>query len=255
MEKRDMVLSGKSAIVTGAARGLGLAIAREFVRQGAGVALADRDGDGAAAAAAELNREAGRNAAFPATGDVSSRSGCFALVAEALRDLQRLDILVNNAGILHSASIEDTTEEQWDAVTAVNLKGVFFASQAALPHLRASAQPRIINISSLAGRMGGYKTGLAYSASKGGVIALTMGMARQLAPDRVTVNCIAPGTAETDIIKGWSADAIQSLKDKIPLGRLGRGSDIAAAAIFFASDAAEFVTGATLDVNGGMFMG
>lgn len=250
-----MILSGKNAIVTGGAQGLGLAIAREFVKQGCNVVLADRNGDKAAASAEELNREVGRRMAFAATGDVSTRSGCCTLIASAMTCLKHLDILVNNAGILHSASIEETTEEQWDAVTAVNLKGVFFTVQAALPHLRASPQPRVVNISSLAGRMGGYKTGLAYSASKGGVIALTMGLARQLAPDRITVNCIAPGTAETDIIKGWSEDAIQSLKDKIPLGRLGRGTDIAAAAVFFASDAAEFVTGATLDVNGGMFMG
>ncbi len=248
-----MGLTGKSAVVTGGAQGLGLAIAAELAAQGCEVVLVDINGDKAAAAAAKLAADGKK--ADAVTGDVSSRAGCAALMAAAAERLGKLDILVNNAGILHSATIESTTEEEWDRVLAVNLKGVFFASQAAIPHLKKSPAPRIVNISSLAGRMGGYKTGLAYSASKGGVIALTMGMARQLAPDRITVHCVSPGTAETDIIKGWSPDAIQSLKDKIPLGRLGRGSDVAAAVAFFASDAAEFVTGTCLDVNGGMFMG
>ncbi len=243
----------RKAIVTGAAQGLGYAIAERLAAAGYHIALADINGPAAAQAADEMSAKGYATVAVEA--DVSSRFGCADMVARAVDAMGGLDILVNNAGILHSATILSTTEEDWDRVMAVNLKGVFFSCQAALPHLAASAAPRIINISSLAGRMGGYKTGLAYSASKGGVISLTMGMARQLAPERITVNCVCPGTAETDIIKAWSEEAVNQLKDKIPLGRLGRGMDVAAAVAFFASVEAEFITGVSLDVNGGMFMG
>ncbi|MCC8190619.1 MAG: SDR family oxidoreductase [Planctomycetes bacterium] len=248
-----MELSGKRAIVTGAAQGLGFAIAQELVRCGCAVALVDRNADKCRQAAEQLT--AAGNQAYGIVADIACRDGCQSMASAAATALGGIDILVNNAGILHSSSIENTTEEEWDRVLAVNLKGVFFCCQAALPYLRAGGNSRVINISSLAGRMGGYQTGLAYSASKGGVIALTMGMARQLAPDRITVNCICPGTAETDIIKAWSAEAVASLQAKIPLGRLGQGADVAAAVAFFASDAAAFITGVSLDVNGGMFMG
>ncbi len=243
----------RKAIVTGAAQGLGYAIAERLAAAGYQIALADINGPAAAQAADDLSAKGYATVSIEA--DVSSRFGCADMVARAVDAMGGLDILVNNAGILHNATILSTTEEDWDRVMAVNLKGVFFSCQAALPHLAASAAPRIINISSLAGRMGGYKTGLAYSASKGGVISLTMGMARQLAPERITVNCVCPGTAETDIIKAWSEEAVNQLKDKIPLGRLGRGMDVAAAVAFFASVEAEFITGVSLDVNGGMFMG
>lgn len=248
-----MSLTGKCAIVTGAAQGLGLAIADELAGQGCAVALVDRNGDKCAEAARALERDGKR--VYAVTADVSSRAGAADMMAKSVARLGRLDILVNNAGILHNATIQDTTEEEWDRVMAVNLKGVFFACQAALPHLKNSKAPRIVNISSLAGRMGGFKTGLAYSASKGGVIAMTMGMARQLAPDGVTVNCVCPGTAETDIIKAWSDEALAALREKIPMGRLGRGCDVAAAVAFLASDGAGFITGVSLDVNGGMYMG
>lgn len=248
-----MGLNGKRAIVTGAAQGLGFAIASELAASGCAVALVDVNRDKCAEAAASLGKS-GRTV-HAIAGDVSTRAGCADMMAKAETRLGGLDILVNNAGILHVSSILDTTEEEWDRVMAVNLKGVFFCCQAAIPLLKLSRSPRIINISSLAGRMGGYSTGLAYSASKGGVIAMTMGMARQLAPDRITVNCVCPGTAETDIIKAWTPDAVEALKAKIPLGRLGKGSDVAAAVAFFASDAAEFITGVSLDVNGGMYTG
>jgi 3-oxoacyl-[acyl-carrier protein] reductase len=166
-----------------------------------------------------------------------------------------LDILINNAGILDSSSIMDMTEETWDRVLAVNLKSVFFASQAAIPYLKQSAAPRIVNVSSLAGRMGGYETGLSYSASKGGILSLTMGMARQLAPFSITVNALCPGTTESDIIRQWSAEQIAGLKARIPLGRLGSIADMAAAVTFLTGDEAGFITGLFLDVNGGMYMG
>ncbi len=245
-----MNLAGKRALVTGAAQGIGLAIAQELAKRGAAVALADLNGQKAQDAAKTLG-----SAAWGLAADVSSRAGCQGMVQAVAARLGGIDILVNNAGILHSASIEDTTEEEWDRVMAVDLKGVFFSVQAALPFLKKSPAPRVVNISSLAGRMGGYKTGLAYSAAKGGVLALSMGLARQLSPFGITVNTVSPGTTESDIIRAWTPETIESLRKTIPLGRLGKPTDVAAAVAFFASDEAGFVTGACLDVNGGMFMG
>lgn len=249
-----MPLSGKKALVTGAAQGIGLAIAEELIRRGAVVAIADIMEDKAVRQSQRLSRESGRTVhAFGA--DASTRDGARDMVDNATARMGGLDVLVNNAGILHIESIEETTEEAWDTVMAVNLKGVFFACQAALPHLRRSASPRIINMASMAGRNGGLKTGLAYSASKGGVIAMTRGMARQLAAEGITVNAVCPGTTESEIIRAWSQETIETLKASIPIGRLGRPVDIAAAVCFLATEAAGFVTGVALDVNGGMFIG
>ena len=177
------------------------------------------------------------------------------MVAEATGFLGGLDVLVNNAGILHTQTIEETTEDAWDRVMAINLKGVFFACQAALPHLRLSSSARIINMASMAGRNGGLKTGLAYSASKGGVIALSRGMARQLAGEGIAVNAVCPGTTDSEIIRAWPEETITALKQSIPVGRLGKPADIAAVVCFLASEEAGFITGASIDVNGGMFIG
>ncbi len=137
---------------------------------------------------------------------------------------------------------------------AINLKGAFFMSQKALPYLKQSEHARIINTSSLAGRMGGFETCMAYSASKGGINAITMGMARQLAKFHINVNAVCPGTTETPITKAFSDEAMARLLTKIPLGRLGKPEDMAAAVAFLASDDAAFITGHMLDVNGGMHM-
>lgn len=249
-----MPLSGKKALVTGAAQGIGLAIAEELTRQGATVAIADLAEERAVGESQCLARECGRDChAFRA--DASTRDGARDMIDCAVKRMDGLDILVNNAGILHTESIEETTEEAWDRVLAVNLKGVFFACQAVLPHLRRSTSPRIINMASMAGRNGGLKTGLAYSASKGGVIAMTRGMARQLAPEGITVNAVCPGTTDSEIIRAWPRETIDMLKANIPLGRLGKPADIAAAVCFLATEQAGFVTGVALDVNGSMFIG
>ena len=241
------------AIVTGAARGIGLGIATRLAEAGASVMLADIDLETVNLAAGEL---AAKGLDCTACGvDVSSVESLREMTETAVAAFGGLDILVNNAGILDSSPILEMTEESWDRVMAVNLKSVFFASQAAIPHLKKSSSPRIVNISSLAGRMGGYETGLSYSASKGGIISLTMGMARQLAPFGITVNSICPGTTESELIKGWSAEQTAGLVAKIPLGRLGSIKDIASAAAFITGPEAGFITGLLLDVNGGMYMG
>jgi 3-oxoacyl-[acyl-carrier protein] reductase len=248
-----MTHQGKIAVVTGAANGIGLGIAKKLCEEGAKVVLCDIN-------AAEAGRQAGllRENGLEATAvacDVSRPADLQAVAAAARQGYGGLDILVNNAGILDSSPVLEMTEETWDRVLAVNLKSVFFACQAAIPLLKKSPAPRIVNVSSLAGRMGGYETGLAYSASKGGILSLTMGLARQLAPFGITVNSLCPGTTESDIIRQWSGEQIEALKSRIPLGRLGKIEDMASAAAFLTSTEAGFITGLFLDVNGGMYMG
>ena len=248
-----MTHDGKRVIVTGAANGIGLGIARRLAHDGARVALCDISLPKAQCEAQRLVDQGHQAIAVEA--DVANVGALRAMTARAADAFGGLDILVNNAGVLDASPILDMTEETWDRVMAINLKSVFFASQAAIPYLRQSSAPRIVNVSSLAGRMGGYETGLSYSASKGGILSLTMGMARQLAPQGITVNCLCPGTTESDIIRQWSDAQIQGLKARIPLGRLGTVKDMAAAVSFLVSDEAGFITGLFLDVNGGMYMG
>ena len=248
-----MTHKGKCAIVTGAAKGIGLGIACRLAREGAKVALCDLNEQKAREEAEKLKAE-GLDAIALAV-DVGIIPDIRKMTETVYGRFGGLDILVNNAGILDSSSILDMTEEAWDRVLAVNLKSVFFACQAAIPYLKKSAAPRIVNLSSLAGRMGGYETALSYSASKGGILSLTMGMARQLAPFGITVNALCPGTTETDIISQWSDEKIAGLKAKVPLGRLGAVADMAAAVAFLTGDEAGFITGLFLDVNGGMYMG
>jgi 3-oxoacyl-[acyl-carrier protein] reductase len=248
-----MTHTGKRAIVTGAAQGIGLGIAARLAREGARVALCDLNRDKAEGEAEKLRREGFAVTAIGA--DIGKLGDIFSMVERAAGDFGGLDILVNNAGVLDSSSILDMKEETWDRVIGVNLKGAFFTCQAAIPHLKRSGAPRIVNVSSVAGRMGGYEAGLAYSASKGGILSLTMGMARQLAPFKITVNALCPGTTASDMIKQWDEQQVAGLKTRIPLGRLGSVDDMAAAVAFLTGDEAGFITGHFLDVNGGMYMG
>ncbi|HBR02988.1 MAG TPA: NAD(P)-dependent oxidoreductase [Ruminiclostridium sp.] len=243
----------KVAIVTGSAQGIGYAIAKKLASQGIAVAIADIHAEKTYAAAESLCKEGWAAKGFSC--DVSKSESLETLMEQIMDAFGQIDILINNAGILHSTPIPDVTEAEWDQVMAVNLKSVFFACQKALPYLKKSLNPRIINISSLAGRMGGYETGLAYTASKGGIISLTYGLARQLAPFGITVNAVCPGTTETDIIKCWDEAQVASLKARIPLNRLGKPENVASAVAYLASDEAEFITGLLMDVNGGMYFG
>jgi 3-oxoacyl-[acyl-carrier protein] reductase len=166
-----------------------------------------------------------------------------------------LEILVNNAGICPLSTFEQISEAEWDRVLAVNLKGAFLCCQVALPHLRrARSRGRIINITSVAGQMGGLLVGAHYAASKAGLIGLSKALARLLAPDGVTVNCVAPATAATEMTAGWPEEMRARVQAQIPLGRFIRPEEIAAAVCFLASDEAAFITGATLDANGGLYL-
>lgn len=244
-----MRLESRVAIVTGAAQGIGYAMAKRLQEDGCRVALLD------------INEEKVRESASSLDGcigvrcDVSNPDSLGSAVEAVAQALGGVDIVVNNAGILPSAGIENLTERDWDLTMAINLKSVFFMVQKALPYLKKSKHARIINTSSLAGRMGGFETCLAYSASKGGINALTMGLARQLAPFDINVNAVCPGTTETPITKAFTPEAMERLLARIPLGRLGQPEDMANAVAFLASDDASFITGLLMDVNGGMYMG
>jgi NAD(P)-dependent dehydrogenase (short-subunit alcohol dehydrogenase family) len=177
------------------------------------------------------------------------------MVTQSVARYGRLDILVNNAGILSSAPYDKVTEMEWDRVMEINVKGQFFASSEALKPMLAQGWGRIIFISSLSGRSGGVAAGVAYVASKAALIGVGRHLARKVARNGITVNVVAPGTTETDMLKMYREAEIAAQKNAILMGRLGKPEEIADTVAFLASDSAAFITGAVIDVNGGMYMG
>ena len=249
----NILLENRVALVTGAGAGIGRAIAQALAGAGAMVVLADIDLDAAESTARQILAQGGQ--ALPVACDVTKPIQVKVAVEAAVENFKALHILVNNAGISPLCAFERISLEEWNRVLAINLTGPFLFCQAALPYLRqAGSLGRIINIGSLAGQIGGIAAGAHYAASKGGLLVLTRALARLLAPDRVTVNAISPGTTDTSLTKAWGEETRQALIRQIPLGRLGQPADIAALAVFLVSDSASFITGATLNVNGGMFI-
>jgi 3-oxoacyl-[acyl-carrier protein] reductase len=247
-------LGGKTALVTGGSRGLGRAIALALAGQGADVAINYRgNADAADAVVAEIAATGRRSLAVQ--GDTSGgREACEAIVKAALDGLGSVHILVNNAGITRDNLLMRMDAEEWDAVIDTNLSGPFWMTRAiARPMLKARAG-RIINMSSAAGRMG--NPGQAnYAAAKAGLIGLTKTTARELASRGITCNAIAPGLIETDLTADMPPAATEALIAMTPLGYLGSVEDVAAAAVYFASDEARYVTGQVLGVDGGIVMG
>jgi 3-oxoacyl-[acyl-carrier protein] reductase len=247
-------LTGRTALVTGASRGLGRAIALAFATQGADVAINFRGNTDAAEEVAQRIRTMGRSAAL-VQGDTSAgREACEAIVEGALDALGSIDILVNNAGITRDNLLMRMDADEWDAVIGTNLSGPFWMTRAvARPMVRARSG-RIINMSSAAGRMG--NPGQAnYAAAKAGLIGLTKTTARELASRGITCNAIAPGLIETDLTADMPPAATEALTTMTPMGHSGTVEDVAAAAVFFASDEARYVTGLVLGVDGGIVMG
>jgi len=244
--------SRRIAIVTGGAKGIGRAIVAAFSGRGVASVIADIDLDAAEAAAAEVRRLGGEAIAIRA--DVACIDDIVRLVGETVARFGRIDILVNNAGVLSNTPYDRIAEAEWDHVLDINLKGALFASREALKPMLAQGWGRIVFISSLAGRSGGVSVGPAYVASKAALVGLTRHLAKKVARSGVTVNAVAPGTTETDIIKGFTDDEMAAINDAIPVGRLGKPEEIAETVAFLASDAAAFITGAVIDVNGGMYM-
>jgi len=239
----------RGAIVTGAGRGIGRAIAARLHAEGYGVLVADIDAAAAHDAALALGPGATAMEA-----DVACPDDAAALVARALEQWGGLYALVNCAGIMRSVKLEDLDAYAWDRTMAVNLRGPFLLSKAALPHFKERRAGRIVNISSLAGQSGGIMVGADYSASKAGLIALTKVLARELAPYGATANAVAPGTTESAMAASFTAEQRQKLTSMIPLGRLGTAEEVAALVAFLASDEAGYITGATININGGLLM-
>lgn len=243
-----MILKDRTAIVTGGGQGIGRAICGIFAEEGASVVVADIEESNAEETARQLNRNGHRARAVRT--DVSVGAEISALVDETVRDLGRVDILVNNAGLALFRSVEQCTEEEWDRVMAVNLKGPFLLAKAVLPRMKAQKSGAVINLASVAGKTGGVVSGAPYSVSKAGIECLTKSLARELAPHGVRVNAIAPGIIDTAL----TAHHDQSFVDAIPLGGKGEPRDVAEAALFLASDRSRHITGEILDVNGGLLM-
>ena len=242
----------KISIVTGAARGLGRAIAMELAARGADIVACDVNLEGTESVVNEV-QSLGRRA-ISVKLDVSKAPDVSRMVDRVTKDFGRIDILVNNAGICQVAAIEEITEEDWDRVMAVNLKGVFLCSKAVMGIMKKQRFGRIVNIGSVAGKLGGISTGANYSVSKAGVICFTKALAREMAPYGVTVNAVAPGVITTDMTLGITRGDFSNYLRNIPLGTIGSPEDIAHAVAFLASDDARYITGEILDVNGGQLM-
>ena len=248
-------LAGRVAVVTGGGRGFGEQSARELARLGAAVGIVEIDGPLGASAAASLESE-GLHCAS-AVADVADPDAVIAAFAQLSSTLGPVDILVNNAGIVSTTPFLELSEAEWDATLSVNLTGAYLCSKAVVPSMTDRGFGRVINIASVAGKRGGGFLGRsAYAAAKAGVIGLTKALARELAPDGITVNAIAPGPMDTEMTKVLNADPelLARVLEQIPLGRRGVIQDVADAVCFLSTDLASYFTGETLNIDGGVSM-
>lgn len=244
-------LQGRRVLITGAARGIGYAIATRFATEGARIAVTDIDGGPAQSAADSLPGDA---AHISARLDVSDVDASRSVIHDVIGTLGGLDILINNAGYVRHTTAFDCTEQEWDRMIDINLKGVFFCAQAVLPTLRDQGAGAIVNLSSLAAKTGGVAAAPPYGAAKAGVSALTVHLAKVMAPFGVRVNALAPGIIDTDMVRSMGSADHADLAAQIPLGIKGQAADVANAALFLASDEAGHITGEIVDVNGGLWM-
>jgi NAD(P)-dependent dehydrogenase (short-subunit alcohol dehydrogenase family) len=246
-------ISGKTALVTGGSRGIGLMIARGFVQNGAKVYISSRKAEACERAAAELSKY---GTCIPLAHDLGSMAEVKALAEDIKAREKKLDILINNAGAAWAEPFETYSEAGWDKLMNVNLKAIFFLSQALLPELKAAGTAddpaRIVNIGSIDGILQPQLESYAYSASKAAVHHLTHHLAKHLARDRINVNAIAPGPFETKMLAPVLATARKAIESSVPRGRIGEDDDMIGAAIFFCSRASSFITGQVLAVDGGI---
>jgi NAD(P)-dependent dehydrogenase (short-subunit alcohol dehydrogenase family) len=247
------LLDGQRAIITGAGSpgGIGRATARLFAAQGARVALLDLGGTDPEAAAAELGPGNEGHVC-----DVRDPAACRATVEGIAESFGGIDILIGNAGVVHGTRILEITREEYDEVLDVNLRGNFHMAQAVVPHLRRQKAGSIVLVSSIAGQAGGGVFGSShYAAAKSGILGLAKALARELAPEGIRANAVAPGVIDNDFTKGRMTRAIKDeMAKKVPLGRLGTSEEVAKCCLFLASDLSSYVTGTVLSVNGGLLI-
>jgi meso-butanediol dehydrogenase / (S,S)-butanediol dehydrogenase / diacetyl reductase len=252
----------RTVLITGASRGIGKGLALRFAREGAAVAVAANE-DAVHQVANEINNSGGR--AISAVCDVTARTEVETLFDRVSREFGRLDVSIQNAGVITIAKIEDLTEEEWDKIMTVNTKGVFLCCQAAAKHMKQQHFGRIINTASGQARQGFIYTPH-YAASKFGVVGITQSLAKELAPFNITVNAFCPGIIDTDMWAyndaAWGkllgnyqpGELMREWVDNIPLKRVGKAEDVAGLVTFLASDDAAYITGQTINVDGGLFM-
>ena len=245
-------LDDKKAIITGGARGIGRAIAEAFVKEGADVAVADLGPPEQASELLAALQAGGRRAIYVQT-DVSEESQVKAMAERVLREFGRVDVLVNDAGIFSQVLLHEMSSEQWDKVMNVNLRGVFLCTRYVLPHMLERGSGKIINIGSQLGQIGGREM-VHYSASKGGVLAFTKALAREVSTKGVHVNAIAPGPILTDMMKEETDEWRDAKLAELPIGRFGQAYEVAPTAVFLASDDSSYYVGQTLGPNGGDVM-
>ena len=246
-------LSEKVAIVTGAARGMGYAVAKRLAAAGASVVINDINAEAATQSASEL--EALGHAALAVPGDVTSGKDVGRLMASATDRYGEVHILVNNAGILRPTPVIDIDEDEWDLVVNVNLKGTYLCSRAVLPGMQKTGWGRIVNFSSTAGKNVSTVGGAHYTAAKAGILGFTRHLAKEVARHGITVNAVCPGLIDTEMVRSTiSADRAQAYADSFPIRRLGEPFEVAELVAFLVSDRAAYITGASLDINGGDLM-
>jgi 3-oxoacyl-[acyl-carrier protein] reductase len=250
MENMEMTLENRRAVVTGAGRGIGKAISSRFIALGADVAVVDVDGETAASTAAELSASGGKALGYQL--DVADSEAVASVFKQIVEDLGGLDILVNNAGLTRDNLIIRMSPEQWDLVMNVNLKGAFNCIRAAVRPMMSQRRGRIISIASIVGQIG--NAGQAnYAASKAGLIALTRTVAKEFGSRGITANAVAPGYIETPMTEALSEKVREDFASRILLGRFGAPEDVANVVAFLASDDGDYITGQTINVDGGMF--
>ncbi len=250
----DLAFDGKVVLVTGASSGIGKAIALAFGARGARVAVNGFHHAAAVEETAEAIRKSG-GSAIACVADVTARPAVDGMVSRVVAELGPVDVLVNNAGSgVRLCPLTEMTDEYWDTVLSVNLRSAFLCTRAVVPGMIARQSGAIVNVSSVVARHGGGVGELAYTAAKGGLSSFTRGLAKELAKQGIRANTLAPGPTDTPFHEGLrSREALESTIPRIPMGRLGRADEMVGAALFLASDAASFITGQSIEVNGGFW--
>lgn len=248
----EMLLTGKVAMVTGAGRGIGREIALTFAREGATVVISDLAKETVEGVLVETRAHGGDGMALVM--DVTKEGDIRSGFEKLLERYGALDILVNNAGICRNVKIMDISLDEWNRFLSVNLTSVFLCSKEALKAMMPMNRGKIVNLGSMAGKIGGIVAGAHYSAAKAGVICLTKSLALQAAPFNIQVNGLAPGLIATKMTEDWGEELTKAFIEKIPLKRSGSPADVAEAALFLASNRSDYITGEIIDVNGGLLM-